>query len=259
MPADPPPPPPASSSLRPRPRSRSPLRAARGRRRPRRSDAHAEFLAYATAASGAGEGLRRRHGRRSDDRRGTGDRRTPQRVRRDDGRRRRQRPGEARDVRRRRDREPAGRARQRRDLAAGADRVGAGVWGEWGWDDGGGVLPALERAASTEQRSSTSRSQGSTRPPDPSSPISRTSSRDMQRLNRGMNVVAGGGQQRRRSATRRGSPKVSPSGAHDSVGALCAFSSRGPELDISALGCGVTCPWPGGSGWRRAPHSRRPS
>jgi subtilisin family serine protease len=69
------------------------------------------------------------------------------------------------------------------------------------------------------------------------------------RTERGISVVAGVGN--------NGGPVGYPArfghvvavGAADATGALCPFSSRGPELDISALGCDVKLSWPyGGTG-----------
>ena len=166
-------------------------------------------------------------------------------VRRDDRRRRRQRPGEARDPRRGRDREPAGRPRQRRHLAAGADRVGAGVLGEWGWD----------RCRRRYRRSRPVSRAGDARGEPSMSGLDEATEPELAWLEnriialrtiRSVNVVAGAGNNGGAVGYPARFPLALAVGANDSAGELCAFSSRGESLDLTALGCGVEVSWPGG-------------
>jgi subtilisin family serine protease len=66
------------------------------------------------------------------------------------------------------------------------------------------------------------------------------------RRNWGINVVAAAGN----TAGPVGYPARFPTavavGASDSAGAFCQFSSRGQEIDLMTLGCGVQLSWPGG-------------
>jgi len=66
------------------------------------------------------------------------------------------------------------------------------------------------------------------------------------RLGRGVSVVAGAGNNGGAVGYPARFASVIAVGATDSSGALCAFSSRGVELDVSAMGCGVEVSWLGG-------------
>jgi hypothetical protein len=63
---------------------------------------------------------------------------------------------------------------------------------------------------------------------------------------RGMNVVAGAGNNGGAVGYPGRLHDVFAVGATDATGRFCAFSNRGDGLDISALGCAVELSWPGG-------------
>jgi subtilisin family serine protease len=66
------------------------------------------------------------------------------------------------------------------------------------------------------------------------------------RLERDINVVAGAGNTGGAVGYPARFAAVVAVGATERSGLMCSLSSRGSELDISALGCGVELSWPGG-------------
>ena len=205
------------------------------------------------AAGDAGEGLRGRHRRRSDDRRRTGGRRAPQRVRRDDGRRGRKRPREARHARRGRHRQPGGRPRQRRHLAARPDRVGSGVCGERGWDERRAPCCSRSTSAGKEARRSINLSlSGLDHATGDELAWLEESTSSVMRASRDISVVAGAGNNaaavgypaRFRDCFRGGRQRL--------TGTLCPFSNRGDRARY--LGSRMRC---GGVMARRRDRFRR--